>query len=166
MRLFKTILLMSILSGLLIDLEAQSEKKLIGGNSFNIMIPQGKLADTYDHGFGFFGNFDYNLNKHFALRFDLGWNDVSGEETTIVDQDGTVHTNHPNMSVWEFTGGLKAGVSIFYLEGRGGYYTGIGQWGIVPAAGLRIKKFDIQGSYTFAGEYEWFSARIAYYWAK
>ena len=74
--------------------------------------------------------------------------------------------NHPNMSVWEFTGGLRAKVSIFYVEARGGYFTGLKSWGYVPAAGLRIGKFDIQGNYTIAGDNEWISARVAYYWGK
>lgn len=147
-----------------VQTKAQDEKKLIGGNSFNVFLPQGELAETYDHGFGFYGNFDYNLSKHLALRFDLGWNDISGPETSYVDTVGVVHMNHPNMSVWEFTGGLKASVSVIYIEARGGYFTGINDWGFIPAVGLRFGKFDIQGSYSFVGNNEWISARIGYYW--
>jgi len=142
------------------------EKKLKSGNSFSVMIPQGVMAETYDHGFGIYANYDYNFSDHFAARFDLGWNDVSGPETSYVDTDGSVHTNHPNMSVWDFTGGFRASVSVIYVEIRGGYFTGIREWGYIPAAGLRFGNFDIQGSYTFAGDNEWISARLAYYWGK
>jgi len=146
--------------------QAQEEKKLVSGNSFNVMIPQGDLSNTYEHGFGMYANFDYNFNKFLAARFDFGWNDLSGDETSYVDPDGTIHVNHPNMSVWEFTGGLRAKVSIFYVEARGGYFTGLKSWGYVPAAGIRIGKFDIQGNYTIAGDNQWASARVAYYWGK
>ena len=158
-----TILVLTIAS---IQANAQEEEKLISGNSFNIFIPQGTFADTYDHGFGVYSNFDYNLNKFFALRFDIGWNDVSGQETTYLDTLGVIHINHPNMSVWEFTGGFKASVSIFYIEARGGYFTGVNEWGFVPALGLRIGKLDIQGNYSFVGDSEWVSVRIGYYWGK
>ena len=161
----KKLITLIIIAGLALTTQAQ-EKKLVSGNSFNVMIPQGKMADTYDHGIGIYGNIDYNFNKYFAARFDLGWNDVSGLETTYVDPYGNIHTNHPNMSVWEFTGGLRASISVFYLEIRGGYFTGINEWGYVPAVGLRFGKLDIQGSYTFGGDSEWVSARIGYYWGK
>jgi len=36
----------------------------------------------------------------------------------------------------------------------------------VPAAGIRIGKFDIQGNYTIAGDNQWVSARVAYFWEK
>jgi len=145
------------------SLNAQ-EKKLIGGNSLNVIIPQGTLANKYDHGFGIYANYDYNFNEHFAARFDLGWNDISGPEINFIDSDGNYHYDHPNMSVWEFSAGLKAQVSIFYIEARGGYYSGVNSWGYTPAVGLRIKKIDLQGNYTFAGDNEWASVRLAYYW--
>ena len=115
---------------------------------------------------GVYANIDYNFNQHFAARFDLGWNDVSGPETTYADTLGFIHVNHPNMSVWEFTAGFKVSVSVVYIEIRGGYYTGVNNWGFVPAVGLRIGRFDLQGNYAFVGDNRWVSARIGFYWAK
>ncbi len=156
----------AILFFVAVQAQKHTEKGLIGGNSISVMIPQGTLGDTYDHGIGVYGSLDYNFNNHLAARFDLGWNDVSGPETTYADSTGVLHTNHPNMSVWEFTGGFKASVSVVYIEARGGYFTGIHEWGFVPAVGLRIGRFDIQGSYTFAGDNQWFSGRVGFYWGK
>jgi hypothetical protein len=155
-----------ILTLLTINTYAQEEKKLMSGNSLNIFIPQGTLAETYDHGYGIYANFDYNLNKYFAVRGDFGWNDVSGPETSYLDTNGVIHTNHPNRSIWEFTAGMKAQISIVYIEARGGYFSSLNEWGVVPAVGLRIKKFDLQGSYSIVGDYEWASIRIGYYWGK
>ncbi|MCK5786104.1 MAG: hypothetical protein KAH54_06065, partial [Candidatus Sabulitectum sp.] len=109
-------------------------------------------------------NYDFNFNDNFAARFDFGWNDISGDETHFVDSLGQIHIHHPNMSIWEFTGGFKTGVSILYIEGRGGYFTGLNEWGFVPAAGLRFGSFDIQGSYTIAGDNEWATARLGFAW--
>lgn len=165
-KIIRTFFTLAILTLISTSTYAQEEKKFISGNSLNIFLPQGTLAETYDHGFGIYANFDYNLNKYFAVRGDLGWNDVSGPETSYLDSSGVIHTNHPNRSIWEFTAGMKAQVSILYLEIRGGYFSGVNEWGIVPAAGIRIKKIDIQGSYTFAGENNWASVRLGYYWSK
>ena len=136
----------------------------VSGNSFSVAFPVGNM-ETYAHGFGIYGNFDYNFNKVFAARFDLGWNDFSGPEKTWIDNNKVAHVVHPNMSVWEFTAGLRAKVSIIYIEARGGYYTGVNQWGVTPAIGLRLGKFDIQGNFNIAGDYHWGGIRLAYYYA-
>jgi len=141
------------------------DKGWTSGNSFSVAFPIGNL-ERYSHGFGVYGNFDYNFNKVLAARFDLGWNDFSGPEKTWMDQSGIVHTDHPNMSVWEFTAGLRAKVSILYIEARGGYYSGVNRWGVTPAVGLRFGKFDIQANLNIAQEYHWGGIRLAYYYGK
>jgi hypothetical protein len=140
------------------------DKKWISGNSFQYMLPQGDLADDYNYGLGIYGSIDYNFNKNLAWRFDLGWNDLEGDEKIIIDTTGNVYSHKPKISVWEFTTGFKASVSIFYVEARGGYFTGVHEWGIVPAVGLRIGKFDVQGNYKLVGDSSWFGARIGFYW--
>lgn len=142
------------------------EVKLIGGNSISFVVPQGKLAETYDFGLGFFGSIDYNLNDNFALRLDLGSVDLSGPETQYTDPNGVVHVNHPERTVWELSVGARAKASIFYVEGRAGYFFSFKEVGFVPAAGLRIGKFDLQGNYAIANKDEYFSVRLGYYWAK
>jgi hypothetical protein len=139
------------------------EKGWVSGNSFSVAFPVGNL-DRYSHGFGIYGNLDYNFNKVLAARFDLGWNDFSGPEKTYIDQNGLAHVDHPNMSVWEFTAGLRVKVSILYIEARGGYYTGVNRWGVTPAVGLRLGKFDIQANLNIATEYHWGGIRLAYYY--
>jgi len=140
------------------------DKGWVSGNSFSVAFPVGNM-ERYSHGFGVYGNFDYNFNKVLAARFDLGWNDFSGPEKTWIDQSGIVHTDHPNMSVWEFTAGLRAKVSILYIEARGGYYSGVNRWGVTPAIGLRFGKLDIQANFNIADEYHWGGVRLAYYYA-
>jgi len=163
-NLIKVILVVILIAGYS-QVQAQ-DKKLVSATSFNIVLPQSTFSDTYDHGFGVYANIDYNFNKVLAARFDLGWNDVSGPEKIIADANGDLHYVNPNMSVWEFTAGLRAKFSIFYIEGRAGYFSGINKFGYVPAVGLKFGKLDIQGNYTFieVGETEWAAIRVAYYW--
>ena len=131
-------------------------------SSVSYMQPVKNLS-KYEYGFGINSHFDYNFNKHFAARLDIGWNDVSGPETKYIDQGGTVHVDHPNMSIWEFSAGLRAYAGPAYIEGRGGYFTGIDSWGYIPAIGVVIWKLDIQVNYVIAGKKEWAGVRIGYY---
>ncbi len=121
--------------------------------------------DRYQYGFGVYSNLDIYLNKHIAFRLDIGWNDFSGPEKEYVDDNNVVHTDHPNMSVWEFTGGFRLMGGPLYLEGRGGYFTGVNSWGVVPAVGFQVWKLDIQVgyTYTFTNQKTWGVARIGYY---
>ncbi len=148
-----------------VNLSAQ-DTKLIGGNSLGVILPLADFSESYVVGVSFYGNIDYNLSKHLILRFDLGWSDLSGEEKEYVDTEGNTHTSHPSLTVWEISGGLRLKASIFYLEGRAGYFSGINEFGMVPAVGLRLGKFDLQANYTIAGNKDMFGARISYYWAK
>ncbi len=75
-----------------------------------------KGLPKYDYSFGAYSHFDFNFNKYFALRLDIGWNDFSGKEKEYIDSKGGVHTDTPGMSVWEFTAGLRAKVSYFYID--------------------------------------------------
>ncbi len=164
----KNALLLFVLLAISFSLKAQAQSnddidsKLIVYSSFSYNHPMQGI-DNYNHGFGVYSNFDYNLNEHFTIRLDIGWNDFSGPEKEYIDQNGNKHYDHPNMSVWEFTAGLRAGVGPVYLEGRGGYFTGVSSWGFVPAVGVKVWKLDIQAGYTFASEKEWGVIRVGYY---
>ena len=164
-KVFAIACLLSIMTVQAQAQEKKSEKGWVSGLSFSSAFPVGNM-ERYSYGFGLYSNFDYNFNKNFSARFDLGWNDFSGPETTFIDNKGKTHTDQPNMSVWEFTAGLRAKISVIYIEARGGYFTGVNSWGVVPAVGLRFGKFDIQGNFSIAGDYHWGGARISYYFGK
>ncbi len=156
----KAIAIMCLMSFVMIT-QAQDEKKWVSGNSFNLGFPIGDMESLYDLGYGIYGNVDYNINKLLVARFDLGWNTFYGSDLT---NPITGLPEEIKMDIWEFTAGLRARVSIFYVEARGGYFTGADSWGFVPAVGLRLGKFDIQGNLNVAGDYHWGGARLSYYW--
>jgi len=131
-------------------------------SSFSYNRPMQNMS-KYEYGFGVYSNVDYNFNKYLAARLDIGWNDFSGPETSYIDQNGNVHTEHPNMSVWDFTAGLRAMAGPAYIEARGGYYTGVDSWGYVPAIGIVFWKLDLQASYNIVGDKEWATIRLGYY---
>jgi len=145
--------------------KSDTEKGWVSGNSVMYSSPVGNM-EAYNYGLGFYGNIDYIFNKHFAARLDIGWNEFTGKEHQYIDVNGKYHDVKPSMSVWEFTAGARANAGIFYLEARGGYFTGVNSWGFVPAIGLRYKNFDLQGNFNIAGDYHWGGVRLAYYWGK
>ena len=158
----KVIAIMCLMSFVMIT-QAQEEKKWVSGNSFNAAFPIGDMESMYDFGWGIYGNIDYNFNKFLIGRFDLGWNTFDGPDLT---NPITGLQEEVKMDIWEFTAGLRARLSIFYIEARGGYFTGVNSWGFVPAVGLRFKKFDLQGNLTIAGDNHWGGIRIGYYWGQ
>ncbi len=166
MKNIYTILFSVLLLSMALKTQAQStsdiDSKLRLYSSFSYSYPMQDM-DKYNYSIGIYSNLDYDINDHLAFRLDIGWNDFSGPEKEYVDQNNVVHTEHPNMSVWEFTAGLRLLGGPVYLEGRGGYFTGISEWGFVPAVGFKIWKLDIQASYTFAGDKQWATARVGYY---
>ncbi len=137
------------------------DAKWTSGNSLSVSFPMGTMADTYDLGLGIYGNIDYHMNKLLALRFDLGWNRFSG--SGIVDPN-TGLTEDIQQTIWEITAGVRLKLAVFYIEGRGGYFTGVSSFGVVPAVGLRLGKFDIQGNMVLAGNDQWAGVRLGYYW--
>jgi len=141
--------------------QRNNEKKLVSGNSVNFIFPIGEMSEKYNFGWGIYGNIDYNFTKFLAARFDLGWNSVSGPDIT---DPITGLPETPKMNLWEFTGGLRFKVAFFYVEGRGGYFTGVNSWGYVPAVGLRFGRLDIQGNLNVAGDNHWGGVRVAFYW--
>jgi len=155
----KKIIFLSILAlGFTFSAKAQEEPKFVSGNSISYSMPQGAIENVYDYGYGIYANFDYNFSKHLVGRFDLGWTQFDGSDILGYEVD--------KQNVWEFTAGARARVSILYAEIMGGYYTGFDSWGYKPAVGLRWKKLDLQANYNFAGDFEWASIRLAYYWGK
>ena len=137
------------------------EKKLISGTSVAVGFPIGNMASAYDFGYGVYGVIDYNINKILVGRFDLGWNTFSGPDITDPITGLPIEVQQ---DIWEFTAGMRVKLAIFYIEGRGGYFTGVKSWGVVPAVGLRLGKFDIQGNINIAGDNHWGGARVGYYW--
>jgi len=167
-RAVAIMLFMSMFIG--IQSQAQEENKWTYGNSFNLAFPMEDMEGMYEMGYGIYANFDYNFSSFLAARFDFGWNSFNGTDLTsdlglksAFEYEVPVVTTD-NLSVWEFTGGLRAKIAVFYVEARGGYFTGINEWGVVPAVGLRLGRLDIQGSYTVAGDYQWAGARVGFYY--
>ncbi len=161
MKKFTGVLVLTLLMVLVvnIDAQAQDDKKFTAGNSLNIALPLSDMGNFYDYGWGIYANFDYNLNELLVARFDFGYNSFSGPDdlSTLIPED-------VQMDVWEFTAGLRAKMSVFYAEARGGYFIGADSWGFVPAVGLKFKKVDIQGNLTITGDMQWAGVRIGYYY--
>ena len=157
------IVLFSFLASMTV--QAQEESKFVGGNSLGILVPQNDLGDVYDIGLGFYGSLDYNATENLALRLDVGVHSFSGEDENS-DSNGNGTDNNPEKTVYELTAGVRGKLSVFYLEGRAGYFFGFDEFGYVPAAGLRFGKFDLQGSYAIIGGNDFAGFRIGYYWAK
>ncbi len=143
------------------SVNAQKEgTKWSSATGVNFAFPTGDMSGMYNFGWGIYGDVNYNFSKFLIARFDVGWNQFSGDD---YDDPVTGLPEEMQQSVWEFTGGLRVKLAFVYAEFRGGYFTGVDSWGYVPAVGLKLGRFDIQGNYNIAGDNHWWAARVSYY---
>ena len=123
-----------------------------------------KGMEHFDYSFGAYTHFDYNFNEKFVARLDIGWNEFNGPKREYVDVNNVIHKEDVTMSVWEFTAGARYRLTPwFYIEGRGGYFTGIHTFGGVPAIGFKFHSFDIQTNMIMTKNISWAGFRIGYF---
>jgi hypothetical protein len=143
------------------DLSAQ-EKKLTSATSLQYIAPQSGLDSVYNFGIGVYASFDYKFNGFISGVFDIGWNDIEGDDYTT--SSGFIQKH--KLTVWEFTAGLKAYLGPVYAVARAGYFTGVHEFGFIPGLGLRLGNFDLQANYKLIGDNQWFGARVGWYWSR
>ncbi len=68
-------------------------------------------------------------------------------------------------NTYNLLAGGKIGFSIIYLELRMGYYFGdIEEFAVIPAAGLRLGKLDLNAGYQLSSGFNFLNFRLAYFW--
>lgn len=133
-----------------------SAQKLIYGNSISLMAPTGDFGDVYKGGFGINANFEASFSKIGVLG-EFGYSTFAGDDDIIQVDD---------LSTWNLLVGAKLSlIGPLYIEGRTGYYFGdVDEFVIIPAAGVRFKKFDINAGYQAAGDFNFMNFRVGYFW--
>lgn len=115
-------------------------------------LPIDEFGSRNDNGFGIHGVWVKPLIPLISLTADVGFNHFpsNGDE-------------YPEVTVWEFTGGLRFEFGAFYMAGEGGYYTEIDETSFVPSLGLRFGKFEFAGRWKAVGGSSWTGLRLTYF---
>ena len=127
------------------------------GNSASFLAGTGDFGERYDAGFGVGFNGELKLIGQLGITGEFAWNrwTANGDNTMDIDD-----ANAYNLLV-----GGKLGLSIIYLEMRVGQYFGdFDEFVVMPAAGVRLGKLDLNAGYQFSGDLNFFNFRMAYFW--
>ena len=129
------------------------------GNSISFMNPIKDLGRAYQRGFGINANLEYDVPGTLAFVGEAGWSRWE------VQQDGG--SRGPAQAI-HAVGGVKVNVlGPLYAEGRAGYYFGdFDRFVFIPAAGLRLRRFDINIGYQVINELQFIDTRIGILWAR
>lgn len=120
------------------------------------LLPQDSLKDTHDKGYGIHMLFAYQLADKMDFSLTTGWNRL------LADSDSEAE-GAEDFTMWEFTAGPRVRLSLAYLGIEGGYFTKIDEWGWVPNAGIRYKRFDVGYRLKTSGETKIHTIRAGYF---
>ncbi|HEY4652915.1 MAG TPA: hypothetical protein VIH22_00305 [Cyclobacteriaceae bacterium] len=135
-------------------------QRLLFGNSVSFLNPIQDMGRYYQSGFGLKVNMEYEIPGTLAFVGEVGWNRWPSKNF-----DGA--TIHAAEAV-DVLAGLKVNViGPLYAEGRTGYYFGgLDKFVLIPAAGLRIRRFDVNIGYQMLNEIKFVDTRIGLYWGR
>lgn len=149
-----------LLAALSIVATAAFSQRLHFGNSVSFMNPIKDLGKSYQRGLGFNANIEYTLPGVLAFVGEVGWSQWQPR-----DADGL---NNATADIFDVVAGIKVNViGPLYAEGRAGYYFGdFDRFVIIPAAGLRLRRFDFNIGYQMVNELQFVDTRIGILWAR
>lgn len=130
------------------------------GNSISFMNPIKDLGRAYQRGFGINANFEYDIPGTLAFVGETGWSRWEAQ-----DLDGS---SRGPAQVIHAVAGIKLNIiGPLYAEGRTGYYFGdFDRFVFIPAAGLRLRRFDVNIGYQVVNELQFIDTRIGILWAR
>jgi len=130
------------------------------GNSVSFLNPIKDLGNTYQRGFGINANFEYNIPGTLAFVGEAGWSRWEAQ-----DLDGG--SSGPAQVIHAVAGVKLNVIGPLYAEGRAGYYFGdFDRFVFIPAAGLRLRRFDFNIGYQVVNELQFIDTRIGILWAR
>jgi len=108
-------------------------------------------GETNDTGYGIMAFMDYPFIPLLDLTAGIGWNNFpdanQGDEVVI----------------WEFVGGMRFRMGVFFMSGEIGYYTNIDETSFLPGLGLRFEHFEVAWNIRAVPDGSWNGLRLGYY---
>lgn len=149
-----------LLAALSILSTAAFSQRLHFGNSVSFMNPIKDLGKSYQRGLGFNANVEYSVPGVLAFVGEIGWSQWQPR--------GADGSNRKRADVFDVVAGVKVNViGPLYAEGRAGYYFGdFDRFVFIPAAGLRLRRFDFNIGYQMINELQFIDTRIGILWAR
>jgi len=121
------------------------------GAGLSAKYPYENFGDTYDTGYGIQAIMDYPFIPLLDLTAGIGWNHFPiANEGEAID-------------IWEFVGGMRFRMGVFFMSGEVGYYTKIEETSFLPGLGLRFEHFEVAMNVRAVSGGSWTGLRLGYY---
>ena len=102
-------------------------------------------------GGGIQGLFSYPFIPVLDLTADIGWNHFTNTK------------NDADIDIWEFVGGARFRLGVFFMSGEVGYYTEVESVSFQPGLGLKFEKWELAWSVRSVDRGSWHGFRVGYY---
>ncbi|MCL7978707.1 MAG: hypothetical protein M8865_02325 [marine benthic group bacterium] len=122
----------------------------VGGK---LLFPTGSFDDEVKTGWGIAGTGEIAILGILSGVGELSYNRFPAEDGTR--EDGTAFDNK---DVFGLTAGARVYLSMLFAGVDLGYFTAVGDGGVLPNVGLRIALFELMGRYKWSGD-NWFEVR-------
>lgn len=142
---------------ILISLAGFAQRRIFG-NSISFLNPVQDFGRFYSSGHGIKANFEFGTAGPLSVTGELGWNKWSASPF-----DGS---NVSDVEAFDVMAGVRLNlIGPLYAEGRTGYYFGdFDKFTFIPAAGLRIRRFDLNVGYQLLNNIRFIDTRIGMFW--
>jgi hypothetical protein len=114
-------------------------------------FPYESFGDDYGTGYGIQGLLAYPFIPLLDLTAGIGWNSFSSGD---LDE---------SLSVWEFVGGMRFRMGVFFMSGEVAYYTEVDQTSFLPGLGLKFEHFEFAWNVRAVDSGSWTGIRLGYY---
>jgi len=131
--------------------ESWEDRPVAFGAGLTMKAPYGDYGNDYKTGYGIMGFVEYPFIPLIDLTAGIGWNHFSAE--------GPLEA----LDIWEFVGGARLRLGVFFMSGEVGYYTNIEETSFLPGMGLRFTHFELALNIRAVSGGSWRGLRLGYY---
>lgn len=131
--------------------EDSGQKSASFGVGLSMKYPYESFGDSYNTGFGIQGLFAYPLIPLLDITANVGWNHFGKDDA------------EESIDIWEFVGGLRFVMGVFFMSGEVGYYTEVDETSFLPGLGLKFDHFEIAFNVRAVSSGSWSGLRLGWY---
>ncbi|MEN8006514.1 MAG: hypothetical protein ABFS42_05830 [Candidatus Krumholzibacteriota bacterium] len=123
----------------------------IFGAAASVNHPYESFGKENSTGYGLHAIMDYPFIPLLDFTADIGWNHFPGAN------------GGAGVDVWEFAGGMRFVMGVFFMSGEVGYYTEVDDTSFLPGMGLRFDRLEFSLRVKAVTGGSWTGFRFGYY---
>ena len=127
------------------------QKSASFGVGLSMKYPYESFGDSYNTAYGIQGLFLYPLIPLLDFTANVGWNHFGKGDA------------EDSLDIWEFVGGLRFVMGVFFMSGEVAYYTEVDDTSFLPGLGLKFDHFEIAWNLRAVPSGSWSGLRLGWY---